>query len=502
MRRIALPSLSSLLLLLSLAIPFEALGAANPRMWIEPDSPADRCIARDRSSPDDCLCSSTLAPDELKACIASMTRLSFIGGFSTAILNQLSAPESCMSCQLIAWIVRVIRAIGQAAFDVLVGTVLALSGALFVLWLAWTLGRQLVGLTAGSGRSGWRSVSDTGLRFLLILVVFGAFSAPGTGSGVVYEWIFSNLLSPVMELAAVTGTELLPISAQAGGSARIASFSDKLDQATAANVAYVGGSGVGASAGSGDGGALLDALVKLATGLHLIGQVGVARSIAYITEQDSYAQIGAWASVAVGVVLLVFFLSFVVVAGLRLVDPVLRLAVALALSPLLFAAYVFPAFRGTAATGARLVAYAALYLVVAGAVYGVVFAMLVESMAASCGEGAPQAFEALMVSVSGDGSATLPKCPVTAVVAGDAARHPDIASALILLVGLFLGQALIASVGTMAGSIASYSAQDNIASGAESQIRGLATTSAVTVAYTGVSAAMSGLKIAKRTTLG
>ena len=456
-----------------------------------------------------------------------------------ALYVKLADPQSCIVCLLLLTVLDIVRPIGAIAFDLLLIPTLVLLSLGFMFALLVGAGKVL--LSPVQSARPWTDLAASSVRFVIAIVLLGGAavlttaSLSGTSSTSStcnsFDVFFARLIEPFMGTSISLGMVMLDHVTQHAFGATTAPRSPFLIEATDMATKYRAlrpkpsttrcrPAAPPPTAGL----AGFDNLLVYASGLQLLGSLGMAQGIGFLRDAQVVSEGGArWIAFIAGVLLLLLFAVFIVVAGIRLLDPLLRVLLIVALSPLLVAAWVFGPTRSAARVGLRAFAYAFFFFVVAGVIYGIAFSLLLASAAASgrvhediirckCSTGsnvyaklpafpkydsnrphycycAPEAFHSfhgLRRCVLFSGGSLVVGHPDDVCNDDDPARpYIDLTQILITIISLLLAQSLIALVTSIAGSLSDYSAGDNIAQGAESQMRGLATSAVHTSAYAG-----------------
>ena len=460
---------------------------------------------------------------------------------ATALHTSLAQPDACIVCSLLLTLLDIVRPVGAVAFDLLLVPTLVLLGVGFMFSILIGAGKILLSPVQSSRP--WSDLAVSGLRFVIAILLLGgaATLTPASLSGATppssncnsFDVLYGRLVEPFLGTSISLGMVLLDrvtlgsFTSAVPGSSGASPFLSQARKhaelyrgsaptpATSARCAVAPASGAAASPA-------LDNLLVYASGLQLLGSLGMAQGIGFLRDAQVVSKGGArWIAFIAGVLVLLLFAVFIVVAGVRLLDPLLRVLLVLALSPLLIAAWVFAPTRSAARVGLRAFAYAFFFFVVAGAIYGVAFSLILASASTTnqldqcraeklCGGAVrklvyapgvevpreycfchPQAFETyeglVQCVLHQGGSVVLPELSYPACVEpSDPSRTLiDLSKVLVTLISLLLAQSLIALVTSISGSLSDYSAGDNIAQGAESQMRGLATSAVHTSAYAG-----------------
>ena len=522
-------------LVLALALLF-----VSPPALAEVDPAEHPCLTESLSSD----------PEAYRACIDSLnsgepvpSKLAHVLDLllmpAHALYLSLAQPESCVVCLLLLTVLDIVRPIGAIAFDLLLVPTLVLLSLGFMFALLVGAGKIL--LSPVQSARPWTDLAVSSVRFVIAIMVLGgaALLTASTLSGTSaassrcnsFDVFFARLIEPFMGTSVSLGMVMLDhVTLQAFRSDTSTAHSPFLAEARYMAERYRANhprpSTTRCRPGAPPSSTTLagfDNLLVYASGLQLLGSLGMAQGIGFLRDAQVVSEGGGrWIAFIAGILLLLLFAVFIIVAGIRLLDPLLRVLLIVALSPLLVAAWVFAPTRSAARVGLRAFAYAFFFFIVAGVIYGIAFSLILASAATSSGvhediiackcKGAnaydqlpdfpkydskrlhycycaPEAFKSfhdLRRCVLFSGGSLVVGHPADVCGSPTVARqHIDMTKILITIISLLLAQSLIALVTSIAGSLSDYSAGDNIAQGAESQMRGLATSAVHTSAYAG-----------------
>ena len=394
-------------------------------------------------------------------------------GYAISIYEFLDEPGACLVCQLLGNVVVLFEEIGVIAFEALAPAVTNLMLAGAAMYVAFLAGRRIFGMSGDDAGRGWSEQIVSGVRFLIASVVLTTASY-GADAGTMFRGLYDGMIGPVVNLSVLAGTELLVAVGSSGG----AFGSVMLRELDAETEAMIAGLPDGDPAKEST---LVAGVMRLAAGLHMVGRLGLAQGVGFIgdaAQTGSSVDATAWVGGAIGVLILMSFVVFVALVGLRLVDPLLRAAVVLALSPLLIAAWCFPVFRQAAVTGARTLAYCCLYFVVAGVVYLVAFELIM-------------AVQRPVDAGSFDAVARSLLCAGERLTEHDGQFRVDVPLAVLTLVSVMLAHSLIGVVGQIAGMLTDYRSDEGIAGAAEGEARGIGTKSMMVAGYAAATVASS-----------
>ena len=298
----------------------------------------------------------------------------------------LEKPENCFSCVVLLFVVGSVHAVGEAGFGVLAGVVAVIGVPVFLIWLSVKLGRHLLApVPAQGGVEGggaWPEILAGLSRFLVAATLVGA-SAAGSDRDRIYQWMVSRVVTPAVSVGMGVGGEVAAGVLAEGGPERSAfGYAAQRWQELYRSARARLPDGVRAAVGpDGPASEMGAEVMKLASALHLVGSLGMARGVGYMVDAgQGSSRSHALVAVFAGALMLLMFGIFMVFLAVRLVDPLLRLAVVLAVSPLLVLAWVFPATQVAAWTGLRTLVHAIAFFVVAGVLYGVALQMVVLSI--------------------------------------------------------------------------------------------------------------------------
>lgn len=386
----------------------------------------------------------------------------------------LGAPGACFVCDILVHVVALIEDVGGGAFALLSAPMLGLLVAGGAILLALRAARQTLGLNAGQARAGWQDQAGIATRIVIAGLLLGGTTL-GAGAEAVYDTLYEAFIGPAISVSVTAGTALFGAIGASGGGGPSILFTE----AEAQTSAYLDDARSRLGADVVDDG-VVRAMLRLALALHLLARLGLAHSIGFIADGaqvGSMFNVNAWIGGGIGVLLLTMFVVFIVTVGIRLLDPLLRLALVLALAPVLVVAWVMPPFRQAAVTGLRIFAYACVYCLVAGVVFLVGF----ELVMLSHGLETPAAsYEAHAASLLCSGDTLRP--------VGDTGEfRVDVGMALKTLVALIIAQGLISQVGVLAGMLTDYRPDGGIAQAAEGQVRGMTSKGLFLMGYAALS---------------
>ena len=445
----------------------------------------------------------------------AVTIIDFFHEPAVSLYNALGSTTACIVCQLLTTILSAVEPIGSSSYRLLV-----VPSAIFLgvgLAIVLTLGAGRILLSPVQSQRPWTDLAASTVRFLIALVLLGSAASisggsvstapgvPGASAGDPFTVIYGRIVDPLLGTSVALGMVLLDsVTVGSIAGAPVAATGDGPLMAHARREADLqnGGPSTG-----------LKGLMVYAAGLHLIGRLGMAQGIGFLSDARLVPEGGSrWIAFIAGVLLVLLFAVFLVVSGLRLIDPLIRVLLVISLAPLLIVAWVFGPTRQAARVGLRVFAYAFFFFVIAGLVYGIAFTLLTQSSRAVYGvsddtlligcasppveppAGPQVCFCKATLLVTFDGLArcmlfnggSLTRIPDSA---GVVRPSIDMTRVVISVIALLLSQSLIALVSSLAGTFSDYSASDNIAQGAESQMRGLATSAVHTSVYAGVTVA-------------
>ena len=469
-----------------------------------------------------------------------------LGNLAMGLFTRLSDPDNCVVCFLLVALVDLVVPIGQAAYGFLLTPVTLLLGVGFAVALTVGAGQVLYTPSGSGGGQAWQGLIGTSVRFLTALILVGgaaslgtpapAAGTPGASPRGPFLELYCRLLSPALGISVSTGLLLLQSTSTAtdASDSAIATGGGLMDQARLDATLYMADRASGTpcdavTPGRPEGSGLYG-LSVLAAGLQRVGQLGLAQGIGFIRDAGVAGAGGErWLAVVGGVLVMMMYGVFLVTAAMRLVDPVLRVILVLSIAPLLCAAWVFKPTRRASEVGMRTLLYAIFYFVVAGAVYGVAFAVVTTSTSHSVSTADAGLSRSDCEGAGYDPDAETPpagfeRCPCVAEYrkdyqgmvrcvlqggsaldyGGSTSSAPSISltQIVISLLGLLLAQSFIAMASTFAGALSDYSASENVAQAAEGQMRGLATSGVSTMVYVGAATVTSGLRLARRAVTG
>lgn len=487
-----------------------------------------------------------------------MRVISFALNPAVSLYAALSQPGACVVCSLLATVLKAVKPIGSAAFEMLVIPSAVLLAVGFSIALVVGAGKVL--LSPSNSARAWSEIALTTVRFLIALMILGgaatlttsSATSPTTGAAAgassPFDVFYTRLISPMLGTSISLGMVLLdsvtvgslagahsPSASGPGGPLLEQARSDAnrflSDQCTAAFKPGYDPNAPGACTLQKPEGVY--ALMIYASSLHLIAKLGMAQGIGFIRDAANVDGGGArWIALIAGVIVLMLFAVFMIVAGLRLLDPLIRIVVVLALAPLLVSAWVFAPTRNAAKVGLRVFVYAFFFFIIAGLVYGIAFSLITgaarsqnvlsleqvnkgaEVARASCSTDCPQdcpsavqlveqpfdpnpklfLSQCYCVSSQLDTFPGLARCLTsnggalvfTPTATGALRGAIDITAVLVAVISLLLAQSIIALSTSLSGTFADFAAGESIAQGAESQMRGVATSSVHTAVYAGM----------------
>ena len=371
---------------------------------------------------------------------------------------ELSDPSRCFSCVVLLFVVGSVHAVGSAGFDALSGVAVVLGPVLWLLWLSVKLGRHLLGVTPDKGRSAWAEIGPGAARLAVASVLLMMSAGGGRG---VYDWMVGNIVGPGLQVAMEVGAGVSRgVLAAAGSAGDVMDYArSRVTEMQSASVARLPGTVRDAVSGGGEAEGIADGVMSLAAALHTTGSMGLARAVGYLADAGQGCNtLGAVVSFLVGALLFLIFGMFLVVMGVRLIDPLLRLAVVLAVSPLLVVAWLFPATQQAAWVGLRTVLYALAFFLLAGIVYAMALQMVMISIV---GPGdLAQGVEAFLADLTVGRDAVAAGCNLDIV--------KPVVTALMALVAM----ALAGQVSQIAGMFSSLNAQGGVSEAVEQRTMG------------------------------
>lgn len=371
---------------------------------------------------------------------------------------ELSEPGRCFSCVVLLFVVGSVHAVGAAGFDALSAVAVALGPVLWLLWLSVKLGRHLVGVVPEKGKSAWAEIGPGAARMAVAAVLLMMSAGGGRG---VYDWMVENLVGPGLQVAMEAGAGVSrSVLAAAGNSGDVVAYAQgRVREMQSASVARLPGMVRDAVSAGGEAAGIADGVMSLAAALHTTGSMGLARAVGYLADAGQGCNtLGAVVSFLGGLLLFLIFGMFLVVMGVRLIDPLLRLAVVLAVSPLLVVAWLFPATQSAAWVGLRTLLYAMAFFLLAGIVYAMALQMVMISIV---GPGdLSQGVEAFLADLTVGRDAVQQNCDLDMV--------KPVVTALMAMVAM----ALAGQVSQIAGMFSSLNAQGGVAEAVEQRSMG------------------------------
>ncbi len=381
-----------------------------------------------------------------------------VASVGRAAWEVLGDPENCFSCVVLLFVVGSVHAVGEAGFSVLVGVAVVIGPLVFLIWLTVKLGRHLVGTTAAQGGAegggAWPEIIGGSVRFGIAALFLGVGLG---GSDVVYQWMVERVVTPAVSVGMGVGSEVAAGVLSFGGSERSAlgyasrRWEEMRDAAQArlpdAVAEAVGPGGPAEEMGI--------EVMKLASALHLVGSLGMARGVGYMVDAgQGSSKTETLVAVVSGGLMLLMFGVFMVFLAVRLVDPLLRLAVVLAVSPLLVMAWVFPATQVAAWTGLRSFLHGIAFFIVAGVLYGVALQLVVLAMVGPEGFG-PGGLDRFLEDLTSVEDSI------------DADGHVDVVKPAVTLVMALVSLGLAGQVGQIASMFAGLQPQGSVSENVE-----------------------------------
>jgi len=386
-----------------------------------------------------------------------------IYGYALNLYRFLDDPGACLVCRVLGNVVVLFEQVGEIAFEVLAPAVTNLLAGGAAMLVAFQAARRV--FAWGDSAAGWLEQVVSGVRIVLASIVLATVSY-GAEAGAVFRVLYDAVLGPAVQVAVLAGSELLVQIGRSGSAFESSMLSELDEEAEAIIAALPEGDPAKESA-------LVAGVMKLAAGLHMVGRLGLAQGVGFIGDA---AQTGssfagtAWIGAGIGILILLWFVVFVVLVGMRLVDPLLRASVVLALAPVLVAAWCFPLFRHMAVTGLRTLGYCCVYFLVAGVVYLVAFELVIAS-------------QNVVEARSFDAIAERLLCAGERLVEHDGEWRVDVSLAVLTLVAVMLANSLIGVVGQIAGMLTDYRSDEGIAAAAEGEARGVGTKAMMVAGY-------------------
>ena len=388
---------------------------------------------------------------------ADLGMFGFIHDWLNDFYEVISQPERCFTCQVVYSMIGVLFEIGSLAFSVLLEPVLLVLGVGFTLWIVYQAIRVMLPGSSEEGPRDWRPIVLGGSRYVVALVLLGAVTFAGNGARV-YEQLLGGVMTPVLSTSVGVGVALMREVSRKIGPSGDASRLLFVQAETDAMVFLAEG-----LAGKPDPHPvhlpLYKGVMTLTAGVYLVGKVGFLRALGYIADTVAATNtLEKLLGFVIGVLLVFQFMMFLVTTGLRLLDPILRLTLVFAVSPLLIAAWVFPVFRQASVTGLRTVLFSVFYFVIAGVVFAIALQLIFEGLTL----GAVHSYDELVANIRNSSDSLEPDGSV------------NLFKALVTFVVVMVAQALISRIGVIAGQLADYQADAGVATEVETQVRGLA----------------------------
>ena len=417
--------------------------------------------------------------------------INLLGNVSDAarsVYTNLARPEACFVCGILVNLVRIFALLGSAAFEILALPCLLLMVAAFAVFLVVKIAPGVVGMSVNQVRPIWRELIGGCTRFLIAIILLSgmAVSSGGSRGGPsVFDEMYHGLLAPLLGGSAALGLTLLD-AVQGGGYASVI-----MEKAQEEANQFLDTSHLGMRKMRKSEEALMKGVVYLALGLHLVGRLGIAQAVGFISDAATVGgtSMMAWVGALIGLVMIALFAYFLIVVGVRLLDPLIRITIVFALLPLLIVAWVFGPFRSMAERGMRTFGYCCLYLVIAGVVYSVAFELVVGTQSRMMALTKSNTAAPNPVSYDQIAAALLDSGGILTVGAAPNNLSINIALALATLVVVFLAQSVIGMVSSMASMLTDYQVSESMAEQVEGDMRGAATKSLAFGAFAGMKGA-------------
>ena len=365
----------------------------------------------------------------------------------SGVLASFEDEDACFVCRLLWMFVRTVYGVGQAGFGLLAGPMLGLLGIAFAGWLVIQAARMALAVRREEATGGWPAMARGGVRYVIGLVLLGGLSGAGSPTAV-FDGVVQSLVGPVLGMSV------------AGG---------------AAMIGEVGGSGVLEEARR-RGGAIVAELEAelpvdgplrpLATGMmdlamacHMVGGVGLAKAASFFGSEIGFADVmTALLAAVLGLLLGFMFVMFLITSGLRLLDPVVRVVIVLALSPVLVAAWVFPSTRNAAVVGLRVLAHAAVFFLACGVLFGLALELVLQAVGQTSGLSYAEIVEG--VRAGRIGATTLN-------------NELDFFGVVVVFITLLLAEAVMRLPGEVAGQLTDYRIQEGVGEQVEGNVRNM-----------------------------
>ena len=240
---------------------------------------------------------------------------------------------------------------------------------------------------------------------LMCLGAIGGVANAGATASKMYEEVFNGFLGPLVGVSVDTGAEIMNAIAEEVEYARHGPDLTPEEKAKVRSASlltkfhkHVDGSLLdpkmdrvdeilGISAPDPDRDVIrydfTRSLIRMTLSIEQVAVIGIARGVAYMLNLGGLSNLHAWTFIIIGVVLVIVFLQFFLVAGLHFLDPLLRMALFCALLLVLLACLPFAPLRtATALPSFRVLGYVAVFCLVLGIVYAMILALMLTSFAA------------------------------------------------------------------------------------------------------------------------
>ena len=385
-----------------------------------------------------------------------------------ALLEKLSHPQSCFPCIVLHSVSNVLSGISETAYSLIsvpIGIVLPVCVAV---WIAVRAARYFAALSASMERTArpWKDMLESGGLFLVAAIATGLLATDNSYSvlsSIVYQLVLlgasgasavSDIFHDILSVTHATTVSIPGIPA-----------TTIIVPANPAEEGQVYADYLMPSVSSDPADLVLYYVLVLAGAMHHISAQGIGLAATYWACMHSVPNNvpHQLLLLAIGGILLLLFIVLLVSSALRLLDPLLRVFFVLALSPLLFAFLPFRTTRSLFVAGARAPLYAAVFYLITGIIFTIMFVLLAQYLGA----------DLKWPDKSSDQFS--PMCRQSGVV--------DIYHTLQVFLSVLVAQALVQQAGQIAGQLTDYRLQGGVGEQVGQQAMSLGRSTAMMGAY-------------------
>ena len=412
--------------------------------------------------------------------------------WSLMAMFSLLRPDACVPCLLVAGVAKISSVIGHAAFRVLSVPLLMVTVSAWLLTMTFLFAKLL----SSGARIPYGPVAGSAAWLAIPLFVLGGIGGISDAGPEIFPQLYSGLVAPAVSFAVDGGNALLRASlfTSASRGSDLDAFITAALPAHMDHYATIFGTPTGAAE------RVVTALFRMFIAVQHLAVLGIARGALFMSATEDLGWFMTAASMILGLVLCISFLIFFIVAGLRLVDPLLRLALAIATAPVWIAGLPFDALRrGPCSQMGRSFTYAIVSLFLAGLIYGIAASMLMQAFALSIAlpdATFTQLFERSVITFNtptDDDATARALSPILERQlppgASDSVFYLNVAPAILLVMGLLLSTVLLGSIGILASMFSGFQAQGSLAGDVERMVSGNVHTLANGVLWAGTAVA-------------